>query len=125
MQLDFRRLGAFVAAFIVYVLLSPVFGFLGTLVILGVSSALVGAFTSRSFNQFLAQNIKPRKHRELLFHFASPFVAFAASDVFKVGAYMGGVPYTMVTVLSIVVFFALIILLDYKVFTDKVSPRMP
>ena len=125
MKLDFRRLGAFIAAVVVYVLLSPLLGLIGTLVVLGVSSALIVAFTTSGFNKSLYHALKPREHRELLFHFVSPFAAFAGSDMAKVVAFLGGAPHTVATVLGILVFFAIIIWLSYKVFPNKVAPRMP
>ena len=125
MQIDFRRLGVFIAALILYVLISPFLGLLGILAVLGVSSGLVVAFTTSGFNKSLYQAMRPRNHRELLFHFVSPFVAFAGSDVAKIIAFIGGVPHAMAAVLGILVFFAIIIWLSYKVYPDKVVPRMP
>ena len=125
MQLDFRRIGAFIVAVLTYVLISPYLGLLETLAVLGVSSALIFAFTTSGFNKSLYRALRPREHRDLLFHLIAPIAAFAVSDIATFVAFIGGVPETMAAVMGMLVFFAIMIWLSYKVFPNKVAPRMP
>ena len=125
MHFDFRRLVVLVAALAVYALLSPLLGLPGKLAVLVVSIALVGAFTTSGFNKFLHRAVQQREHRELLFYFVAPFAAFAAGDVFMFFASIGGVPSFIRVGFGILIFFAIITWLTFKIFPAKVAPRMP